>query len=160
VDQRRACSRGERYERLREGGGFCVRQIRRRVGQSRGNARGLCRHDEVYHGDPMPYYQEFTPDIGFHVGRLPGYPDSHGCVRLDRADAVWLWNWPTHGSIRVRVRSSWSPSSRYTVQPGDVLSTIAQCSGVSLRALRAANRNVLRPGDGIRVGDVLTIPNR
>ena len=35
-----------------------------------------------FEGAPMPYYIEFTPSYGFHGGDLPGYPASHGCVRM------------------------------------------------------------------------------
>lgn len=34
-------------------------------------------------GSPMLYFQRLTNDgIGLHVGVLPGYPASHGCIRL------------------------------------------------------------------------------
>jgi lipoprotein-anchoring transpeptidase ErfK/SrfK len=33
---------------------------------------------------PMPYYMQFTAAIGMHAGYLPGYPASHGCVRMPR----------------------------------------------------------------------------
>lgn len=33
-------------------------------------------------GAPMPYFLQFKPAYGLHAGRLPGYPASHGCVRL------------------------------------------------------------------------------
>jgi lipoprotein-anchoring transpeptidase ErfK/SrfK len=32
----------------------------------------------------MPYYMEFSEAIGMHAGYLPGYPASHGCVRMPR----------------------------------------------------------------------------
>jgi lipoprotein-anchoring transpeptidase ErfK/SrfK len=32
----------------------------------------------------MPYFMEFSPAIGVHAGYLPGYPASHGCVRMPR----------------------------------------------------------------------------
>jgi hypothetical protein len=32
----------------------------------------------------MPYFMEFSPAIGMHAGYLPGYPASHGCVRMPR----------------------------------------------------------------------------
>jgi lipoprotein-anchoring transpeptidase ErfK/SrfK len=35
-----------------------------------------------YRAAPMPYYMEFTQAIGMHAGYLPGYPASHGCVRM------------------------------------------------------------------------------
>ena len=33
---------------------------------------------------PMPYFMEFSMYIGMHAGYLPGYPASHGCVRMPR----------------------------------------------------------------------------
>jgi len=33
-------------------------------------------------GAPMPFFVEFKPGYGLHAGHLPGYPASHGCVRL------------------------------------------------------------------------------
>jgi lipoprotein-anchoring transpeptidase ErfK/SrfK len=37
-----------------------------------------------YQPAPMPYFMEFNPAIGMHAGYLPGYPASHGCVRMPR----------------------------------------------------------------------------
>jgi|SRR5271165_1925656 len=33
---------------------------------------------------PMPYFMEFRKYVGLHAGYLPGYPASHGCVRMPR----------------------------------------------------------------------------
>lgn len=36
-----------------------------------------------YVGAPMKFFCRLTGDgVGFHVGKLPGYPASHGCIRL------------------------------------------------------------------------------
>jgi lipoprotein-anchoring transpeptidase ErfK/SrfK len=35
-----------------------------------------------YEPAPMPYFMEFAPMVGLHAGYLPGYPASHGCVRM------------------------------------------------------------------------------
>lgn len=32
--------------------------------------------------DPMSYFLRFNGPIGFHAGECPGYPSSHGCIRL------------------------------------------------------------------------------
>jgi L,D-transpeptidase-like protein len=40
-------------------------------------------YSNLYNAAPMPYMQRLTWDgIAIHAGRLPGYPASHGCVRL------------------------------------------------------------------------------
>ena len=35
-----------------------------------------------YKGAPMPYYMRIAPGFGLHAGYLPGYPASHGCIRM------------------------------------------------------------------------------
>lgn len=44
-----------------------------------------------YDGANMHYFMRFTRGIGMHAGFLPGYPASHGCVRmpLDMAQAFF-----------------------------------------------------------------------
>ncbi|HEY5704186.1 MAG TPA: L,D-transpeptidase family protein [Terrimicrobiaceae bacterium] len=36
----------------------------------------------VFAGAPMPYYLQIAPSYGLHAGHVPGYPASHGCIRL------------------------------------------------------------------------------
>lgn len=38
----------------------------------------------TFQGAKMPFFLRFNSGIGMHAGRLPGYPASHGCVRLPR----------------------------------------------------------------------------
>ena len=46
----------------------------------------------LYNDAPMPYMQRLTWDgIAMHAGNLPGYPASHGCVRLPLAFAKLLY---------------------------------------------------------------------
>ena len=46
----------------------------------------------LYDDAPMPYMQRLTWDgIAMHAGNLPGYPASHGCVRLPLAFAKLLY---------------------------------------------------------------------
>jgi lipoprotein-anchoring transpeptidase ErfK/SrfK len=45
-----------------------------------------------YHNAPMPYMQRLDRwGIAMHGGHLPGYPASHGCVRLPHAFAAKLF---------------------------------------------------------------------
>jgi hypothetical protein len=37
---------------------------------------------------PMHYFMQFAPGIGLHAGYLPGYPASHGCVRMPEQNAI------------------------------------------------------------------------
>jgi lipoprotein-anchoring transpeptidase ErfK/SrfK len=41
----------------------------------------------VYHPSPMFYYMRLG-NFGLHWGYLPGYPASHGCIRMPREGAM------------------------------------------------------------------------
>jgi len=41
---------------------------------------------------PMRYFMRFSGANGMHAGYLPGYPASHGCVRLPEQNAVAFFN--------------------------------------------------------------------
>jgi len=36
----------------------------------------------IYDGADMPYFMRFNGGIGMHGGYLPGFPASHGCIRM------------------------------------------------------------------------------
>jgi lipoprotein-anchoring transpeptidase ErfK/SrfK len=45
-----------------------------------------------YSNAPMPYMQRLTwQGVALHAGSLPGYPASHGCIRLPRSFAKKLY---------------------------------------------------------------------
>lgn len=47
----------------------------------------------LYSNAPMPYMQRLTwTGIAIHAGQLPGYPASHGCIRLPAAFAKRLYD--------------------------------------------------------------------
>jgi lipoprotein-anchoring transpeptidase ErfK/SrfK len=47
----------------------------------------------IYDNAPMPYMQRLTWDgIALHAGKIPGYPASHGCLRLPMAFAKALYS--------------------------------------------------------------------
>jgi lipoprotein-anchoring transpeptidase ErfK/SrfK len=53
----------------------------------------------IYSGAPMPYMQRITwSGIAMHAGVLPGYPASHGCIRMPMNFAVKLWGWTRTGA--------------------------------------------------------------
>ena len=46
----------------------------------------------TYDDAPMPYMQRLTArGVAMHAGNLPGYPASHGCIRLPKAFAKLLY---------------------------------------------------------------------
>jgi lipoprotein-anchoring transpeptidase ErfK/SrfK len=36
----------------------------------------------MFKGAPMPYFMRIVDGVGMHEGYLPGYPASHGCIRM------------------------------------------------------------------------------
>ena len=56
----------------------------------------------LYNNAPMPYMQRLTWDgVALHAGNLPGYPQSHGCVRMPMAFAEKLFKTTTMGGTIV-----------------------------------------------------------
>ncbi|TAK49961.1 MAG: L,D-transpeptidase [Xanthobacteraceae bacterium] len=53
----------------------------------------------LYSAAPMPYMQRITwSGVALHAGVLPGYPASHGCIRLPASFAARLWTWTRLGA--------------------------------------------------------------
>jgi lipoprotein-anchoring transpeptidase ErfK/SrfK len=62
----------------------------------------------IYSGAPMPYMQRITwSGVAMHAGVLPGYPASHGCIRMPMNFAMRMWGWTRMGA-------------RVIVTPGEV----------------------------------------
>lgn len=45
-----------------------------------------------YVGAPMPYFMRVVGGTGLHAGFLPGYPASHGCIRMPKFMAENFFN--------------------------------------------------------------------
>jgi lipoprotein-anchoring transpeptidase ErfK/SrfK len=69
-------------------------------------------HSNIYSGAPMPYMQRITwSGVAMHAGVLPGYPASHGCIRMPMPFAVKMWNWTKMGA-------------RVFVTPGEIMTPV------------------------------------
>jgi lipoprotein-anchoring transpeptidase ErfK/SrfK len=54
--------------------------------------KNIDHRSNIYSNAPMPYMQRLTWDgIALHAGHNPGYPASHGCIRLPLAFAKALY---------------------------------------------------------------------
>lgn len=61
-------------------------------------------YSNLYDDAPMPFMQRLTWDgVAMHAGRVPGYPASHGCVRLPRAFSEKLFEVTARGMTVVIV---------------------------------------------------------
>lgn len=56
-------------------------------------------HSSTYNNAPMPYMERLTwQGVALHAGNLPGYPASHGCIRLPLDFAKLLFGVTTLGT--------------------------------------------------------------
>jgi lipoprotein-anchoring transpeptidase ErfK/SrfK len=46
----------------------------------------------IFKGAPMPFFMRITGGVGMHKGYLPGYPASHGCIRMPGKMAESFYN--------------------------------------------------------------------
>ncbi|SDS33617.1 Lipoprotein-anchoring transpeptidase ErfK/SrfK [Bradyrhizobium canariense] len=66
----------------------------------------------IYSGAPMPFMQRITwSGIAMHAGVLPGYPASHGCIRMPMAFAVKMYGWTRMGARVVVTPGEMTPAS-------------------------------------------------
>lgn len=66
----------------------------------------------LYSNAPMPFMQRLTWDgIAIHAGRLPGYPASHGCIRVPKAFARELYQITKQASTAVIIVDATFPSA-------------------------------------------------
>jgi lipoprotein-anchoring transpeptidase ErfK/SrfK len=96
-------------------------------------------HGTVFRGAPMPYFLRIHGGIGMHAGYLPGYPASHGCIRLPKQMAAHFFQNATVGT-HVAIRQE--PPHDYAVDP------LASESYPPLTSLM--ERSVAIPGSPVR----------
>jgi hypothetical protein len=71
----------------------------------------------IYKGAEMPYMERVTwGGIALHAGNLPGYPDSHGCVRLPLEFSKLLFGVTMKGATVIIADEHSAPAE--TVHPG------------------------------------------
>ncbi|MFM9853803.1 MAG: L,D-transpeptidase family protein [Sphingomonadaceae bacterium] len=71
----------------------------------------------IYSGAPMPYMQRLTwSGIALHAGYVPGYPASHGCIRIPRAMAQSLFKLTTASETTVVIGDAPLETERHAQQ--------------------------------------------
>jgi hypothetical protein len=71
----------------------------------------------IYKGAEMPYMERVTwGGIALHAGDLPGYPDSHGCIRLPLEFSKLLFGVTMRGATVIIADQHSAPAE--TVHPG------------------------------------------
>ncbi len=69
-------------------------------------------YSNLYNNAPMPYMQRLTwTGVAMHQGRLPGYPASHGCIRLPQKFAKSLFSMTDRGAHVVVTKAPTQPNT-------------------------------------------------
>jgi lipoprotein-anchoring transpeptidase ErfK/SrfK len=63
----------------------------------------------IYHVTMPNWMRLGSTAVGMHTGYLPGYPASHGCVRLPGSVAPYIFDATRYGT-RVEIHSAWNGS--------------------------------------------------
>lgn len=101
----------------------------------------------LYSNAPMPYMQRLTwSGIAMHAGHLPGYPASHGCIRLPRAFAKSLYDLTRHSSTAVIVTDEALPTDASAF----ALAAASDAAVPMHERFRADRAVMLVRGDGAR----------
>ncbi|WP_326524630.1 L,D-transpeptidase family protein [Sphingomonas sp.] len=121
----------------------------------------------LYSNAPMPYMQRLTWDgIALHAGVNPGYPASHGCIRLPHQFAVLLYGVTRMGAAVSVVENGRAVPLRRQDFPviiadvggfdGGEFAEVTWTPGIPMIAPPAA----LRPSTGLSVlGDEWLVPD-
>ncbi|WP_209015208.1 L,D-transpeptidase family protein [Roseibium limicola] len=109
------------------------------------------RHfSNIYNNAPMPYMQRLTwSGIALHQGRLPGYPASHGCIRMPKAFAMDLFGLTQRGMHVVVTQDQVAPRVIHhpiLPQPGGLTREVASLSAATIAADPALRGTLLPEG--------------
>lgn len=122
----------------------------------------------LYNDAPMPFMQRLTWDgIALHAGNLPGYPASHGCVRLPMGFARALYEVTRLGMTVIVAGEQSVPriaptpdflSHAAAMPPGSEAAEwnpAAAPSGPVSIVVSAADRRIIVLRNGVRIGSAL-----
>ena len=84
--------------------------------------KNIDHKSNLYSNAPMPYMQRLTWDgIALHGGHLPGYPASHGCIRLPHPFAKALFAVTQMDQEVVVLKDTATPAKRPLPKPEPIL---------------------------------------
>jgi len=125
--------------------------------------RDVDHRSSLYDDAPMPYMQRLTwGGVALHGGTLPGYPASHGCIRLPQAFARLLYGVTRLGMTVIVTEAATIPRAAPTdpmLQSGPPLADEATLwepdrapNGPVSIIVSAADQRVLVLRNGIMIG--------
>jgi hypothetical protein len=91
-------------------------------------------YSSIYKGAAMPFMERLTwSGIALHGGKLPGYPDSHGCIRLPKEFSELLFGVTRVGTTVVVANES--SDSALVTHPGPLMAMPARMKNLKLEKL-------------------------
>ena len=106
----------------------------------------------IYSNAPMPFMQRITwSGVALHEGVLPGYPASHGCIRMGSEFAVFLWKTTKIGTRVIVTHNEPAPTEisnakLFVPQPAPHTAAPAAAAGES-KSTAIAAKNAVRSAD-------------
>lgn len=100
----------------------------------------------LYNSAPMPYMQRLTWDgIALHAGNLPGYPASHGCIRMPLEFSKLLFDVSKMGmTVVVTDEKAGNPAPTMVVDNGLIAAVDAQGRPADPRENPLSNSEISR----------------
>ena len=117
-------------------------------------------HSDEYNDAPMPNMNRLTwSGVALHAGELPGYPDSHGCVRLPLAFSALLFTVTQIGTVVIIANAASDPVD--VDHPGLVLSAEAD-QDIAAPADKLKGQNQPSPDDpnAVTVSVLVSSPDK
>ncbi len=118
----------------------------------------------IYSNAPMPYMQRLTwSGIALHAGVLPGYPASHGCIRMPHEFASELWRMIGMGSrvvvgpddpTAVPIEHARLPSARLLPAPVEEELRQSQSGTAAETEVAAATSTTMTDAGSMATGEV------
>jgi lipoprotein-anchoring transpeptidase ErfK/SrfK len=97
-------------------------------------------HSSLYDDAPMPFMQRLTWDgVAIHAGANPGFPASHGCVRVPTGFAKKLFGATSIGTTVTVVDASVDGAPAATIEPAPI-ETQAETASANAGQLAALDR--------------------
>lgn len=116
----------------------------------------------IYSGAPMPYMQRITwSGIAMHAGALPGYPASHGCIRMPVNFATRLWGWTRMGARVIVTPGEISPadfSSARLVSRKPKAAPVAEAAAPEVNKKASNDISATPKADKAVVADATSLP--
>lgn len=87
--------------------------------------KNIDHKSNLYSNAPMPYMQRLTWDgIALHGGHIPGYPASHGCIRLPHEFAKLLFGVTQMNQEVVVLKDTATPVKRPEPKPEPIIEPV------------------------------------